>query len=187
MELLDKNRLQRYLLASGIPSVLELSRRADLNKNTLLPYLQGRRGIYAEPISKIAAVLGIDPGDLCAARSSGNFFERAARFLESRIGPDRCIVLFGSRSRNSAKPYSDFDLGIFSLNEKLSADRYLILKSDLEDHLDDEAYGADLQNLDQAPNWFLESIGNDLKLAAGSSAAFYKLQGVIDGLQRQQD
>jgi hypothetical protein len=117
---LNKARFLSVLRQKKIPSVLELSRRTGLHRNTINHYLSGQ-SVYQQGYLSLCEEMGTAPHDLVCVGHRPDLPNAVAQILDvlSLKYPKLAFVLFGSHARLTAKPFSDWDIGFFSL-EKIS-------------------------------------------------------------------
>ena len=181
---LHNAKLRALLRQQGHASVLEFCKTKKINRATLYSYLQGD-GPLMEPYYQLCAALKVDPISLLepVKVSLPEEIERLLRECEN-TQPDLAIGLFGSRAKGRAHPYSDWDFGVTQGAEPLSTERFLELKSAVDDFTEDFVHSVDLMNLDQAPQWFLASIKYEPLYMAGSLTAWHHFLGVLNGLKK---
>jgi predicted nucleotidyltransferase len=96
----------------------------------------------------------------------------------TKENPDIVVVLFGSRARNQAKKYSDYDLGVF--REKAFAFQEFSRMLDRACAWNDANMSTvQIVNLTSAQHEFLCAISPDIKYLCGNTAAWIKLQQLV--------
>ena len=76
--------------------------------------------------------------------------------------PECCVVLFGSRARGTNRPFSDFDLGVFSA-AGISHSHYVELVQLGEELMEDFPVMVQVVTLCRADPTLLRQIGTDIK------------------------
>ena len=101
-------------------------RPLGLHRNTVGNYLAGNAAIPAA-LERMLVALDLEPGEVLSLRRrsrtvAGLSIADLVDILHHLV-PEAAYVLFGSRARGTAKPYSDYDVGVF-LRETLAFDAY---------------------------------------------------------------
>ena len=186
---MDKKVFWGKLKMLGFSSVLELSQKSGIHRNTINQYLNGR-GVFKGSFERLSSFLNIDPYELIIPVSKDLIAIENSKEILSIIGlllkntPDSAIVLLGSRANNRAKSGSDWDIGITCQSSPITGMQYLKLKNLVDDATQDLIHGVDLINLDEAPVWFLKEINYDPIMLGGDNDSYIHLKGVIDGIKK---
>ena len=181
--ILDNNKLSLALSRKGIRSTLALSRLSGIHRNTLAPYLNGEKSIYSNAILDLAKFLELDPERLRVEDSTTPdlFINKLADDAHQTFAnsyPELAIFLFGSRAKQKARKFSDYDLAVTNGLKPISAKDFLTMKEYVCNEADNFAWKIDLVNIDQAPTWFLSDLGSEpTRLLAGSSEAYNFFKG----------
>ncbi len=185
---IDKNKLKRRIVELGYESISQFARNKRIHRSTLVKLLKGGPVILPS-VRKIAKGLQIDPLDLFLPVSP----LPASIPLAEEIGPivarlvkknrKMAVVLLGSRAAGKGRPYSDWDLGIFSIQSPISGLESLRLKRQVGEMSENLVREVDLINLNQAPVWFLENL--EILFLDGDKESFFYLKGLIDGIQKE--
>lgn len=174
----------------GYPNLARFASQHGLHRNTLHGFLRGKN-VFSAPFQKIVAKLKVDPLDLIVPQSE---FLPKLKYIEeiqpivarlAKADPEMAVVLLGSRAGKRARPYSDWDLGIFRYPRGLSGMEYLRLKGMVQELAEDLVRNVDLVNLNQAPAWFLAGIQGEVVFLDGKKDAFLYLRGLLDGIQKE--
>ena len=166
--------LKKIMSAKGIRSISELSRFANLHRNSIAPYLNNGREITSEVPYKISKALNIDPRLLLKEKEIE--FKDAFNVIpiikkySNQISEKHCFFLFGSRACGFAKKYSDYDIAYCGFD----GDRGLEIKEDLLQAFDDYPVKIDLLNFDNAPSWFLKECNPEFIFISGSKSFYYQ-------------
>lgn len=187
---LDQKKFKQCLLNRGYKNVYHFASRHAIHRNTLHNLLKGK-SVFANSFEKIAKILSIDPLELLVPKSP--FVSTIPNLHELRPivaklvkkNKKMAVVLLGSRAKQTAKEYSDWDLGIFSYPEPIAGIPYLRYKRLVEDWSDNLVRQVDVVNLNQAPLWFLENLKDSAIFLDGHRESFIYLKGLIDGIQRE--
>lgn len=168
MSSLHKARFLTALRQKKIPSILELSRRTGLHRNTINRYLAGQ-SVYQQGYLSLCEEMGTAPQELVCVATRPDLPDALAQVLDnlSLKYPKLAFVLFGSRARLTAKPFSDWDVGFFS-SEKISHNQHLEMLSLVDDYCEAHEFKIDLVNLNQANNDFLSQNSKDFIFLTGS-------------------
>lgn len=168
MRSLNKNRFLTVLRQKKIPSILELSRRTGLHRNTINHYLSGQ-SVYQQGYLRLCEEINTAPQDLVRVATCPDLPDALAQVLDnlSLKYPKLAFILFGSRARLMAKTFSDWDIGFFSL-QKISHDQHLEMLSLVDDDCETQDFKIDLVNLNQANGDFLSHNAKDFVFLTGS-------------------
>ena len=175
--IIDPSTTQDAMRRKGYHSIQDLADSLGLHRNTLGDYLSGSPAL-PRALAMILAALELSP--VQALKSSK--LERRLPGIEiaelvdhlANTAPQYSLVLYGSRARNTAKRFSDFDLGIFG-QAPLSFDNFSKLLDIVEEANQNSLQTVQLVNLNSANNQFLSSIANDLIFLAGSMSSWNQL------------
>lgn len=186
---LDRHKIKKRIVELGYGSISQFARKKKIHRSTLVKLLKGGPVILPS-VRKIAKGLQMDPLDfflpVSPLPSSIPLAEEIGPIVARLVKKNRkmAVVLLGSRAAGKGRPYSDWDLGIFSIQSPVSGLEYLRLKRFVEEMSEDLVREVDLVNLNQAPVWFLENLGGVLFLD-GDEESFFYLKGLIDGIQKE--
>jgi len=164
----------------GISSMAELCKRADINKNSITPYIKGERAPFTQVVLDISEALGVSPMELVSS-GEDEVLQCVRNLLLPLLEIDTAVLMFGSRARKSNKKFSDIDLGVTGGAHKLDFDNYSLLKSKADDALDNYHLSVNLVNLDIAPLDFLINIEPDLLYICGNKSSATYFQGYLSG------
>ncbi len=188
---LDSKKFKKSLVEAGFKSILEFSKKTKIHRNTLQGFVEGK-DVFLSSFSALAQALHKDPLELIVPQSKLSSKIKNIDELKNivahlyRQDKQLAIVLLGSRAKKKAKEYSDWDLGIFRYPQAISGREYLKIKGSVEDMSENLVRKVDVINLNQAPPWFLKSMGNEIILLEGNREAFIYLKGILDGIQKDQ-
>ncbi|HQH26758.1 MAG TPA: helix-turn-helix domain-containing protein [Oligoflexia bacterium] len=175
---IDAERLSRALRDKGFRSFRELARELKLHRNTISNYLTGGP-VLPDALERILSRLELTPGEVLkhsAPRRKVPGLEIAEFAAQlNRTDPDAVFVLFGSRSRGSAKRFSDYDIGIFK-STGLEFAAYSRLLNIAADWNEQQIPEVQLVNLNAADDGFLGAIRDDMKFLSGSLLEWTLLQ-----------
>ncbi len=182
---------KKSLLEAGFKGLLDFSKKTKIHRNTLQGFLSGK-DVFLSSFSALAHHLAKDPLDLIIPQSKisskikdlAELQEVVARLLhhDKKI----VIVLLGSRAKKKAKEYSDWDLGVFRYPQEISGREYLKMKNITEEASENLVRKVDLINLNQAPAWFLKSLGEEVVFLEGHPESFLYFKGILHGIQKEQ-
>lgn len=185
---LSGDAFQRALGKLGYANSAQFARAHKINRATLNNYLQGR-GPLPESFYAIADALQMDPLQLLTPTSSESDIpklEEIAPIIKacSEVSPRIAVGLLGSRAKNIAKEYSDWDLGVTAGMCQLSTGEFLRLKQIVDDMSEDLPRAVDVLNLDAAPEWFLKGVSYMPKFLSGNESSWNYFMGVLHGVQK---
>lgn len=187
---LDVKILKKKLSEQGYKSVSEFAVKTGLHRNTLQNLLSGKN-VFTSSMDTLTSHLNTDPLELIIPQSPLSFrikhIEELKNIVGSLVKQDKklVVVLLGSRAKQKAKEYSDWDLGVFKYPTPLSGLEYLKLKRMVDEKSENLVRKVDLVNLNQAPAWFFEEIDKNILYLDGHHEAYTYLMGVLDGIQRE--
>ena len=170
----DTKLLQQQILAKGFATAKDFADAVGVHRNTVGNYLSGRAALPGA-LARILTALDLSPADVFSLpvrrrQVPGLVLSGLLEELCSAKS-EAAFVLFGSRARGTPKPYSDYDLGVFS-PEPLEFAGYSSLMDITAAWNDESLATAQLVDLTHADNGFLSSIAHDLVFLAGSHAAW---------------
>ncbi len=179
MFVLNVAAIRAAMKRKGICSVERLAQKVGLHRNSIARYMTGKESVFPDSIGRVLEALEIEPCNAVCIKAPPEAASNDALspLLDELMAtlPNCAYVLFGSRSRGSAKQYSDFDIGVFSL-AGLSLDNYLKLVEIKERHEDTLPYFVDLVNLNSADANFLHAIAPDIKFLSGRRSDWLELK-----------
>lgn len=168
----------------GIGSLSELARKAGVHRSTLNHLLLGERSPISDSLVRIAAVLKTSPLELLGHKYADE--DENLKYLQEQLSllvanySELAMVLIGSRAKNKATKFSDWDIGITAGKKKIDTDLYLNIKEKILSLLDSWSYSVDVINLDSAPEWFLEEMNYSPVFLAGNKQSFAYFGGWLD-------
>lgn len=161
----------------GYRSIGALARALGMHRNTIHYYLSGH-GVFPEKLEKMLARLALRPADILVrkAESVANPLESIAPLVDllQRKYPEAAFVLFGSRARNTARPYSDWDIGMY-VRSGASHERYRMMRREKEEWEEQSPYFVDLSNLNRADDAFLRSAARGWVFLGGNLGSWIDL------------
>lgn len=178
---IDPKEFQMALERAGYRSIQQLAQQLSIHRNTIHHFLSGA-SVFPESIGKIFSALDIEPMAILKKKAQGYDVSLITGLVDALFEKRRnmCVVLFGSRARQTNSRFSDFDLGIYA-REGLSHTEYLDLISCRDDNVEDLPVTVDLVNLCRADKDFIENIVGDLKFLGGRLSDWLELKGKADG------
>lgn len=165
----------------GISSIKELAKQIGVHRNTINPYLSGERAL-PEALENLLLYLEIPPAE--AFKKKENAILEPAKEISSLLselysfGYEKAFVLFGSRARNKAKKYSDFDLGVYQPGD-LPFKEFSLMLDVVADWNEKNTTEVQLTNLNFADQVFLHKILEDLIFVGGNYHSYIQLQKKI--------
>lgn len=169
---LNREAIEAAMARKRIRGLSDLARRTGVHRNTLGRFIYKELAVLPGSIARVLEELSVSPEDALKCIHSPSqtsstmavIAEIADKLLEKRH--EAVYVLFGSRARNDARRYSDFDIGVFS-KDGLSLETYLSLLDVKEGFEEEQPWFFDLVNLNNADSEFLRNIASDLQFLAG--------------------
>lgn len=177
MYILNPKRFEEALRQRGFKSIGALARTLGIHRNTIHYYLSGH-GVFPEKLERILDQLSLDPADVLIRKKGAADPLAAIAPLMDRLQqqfPDAAFVLFGSRARKTARPYSDWDIGVYC-QTGLTHERYREILREKEDWVEGSSYLVDVVNLNRADRDFLESICGGWTFLGGNLGSWLELQ-----------
>jgi predicted nucleotidyltransferase len=175
--IIDKQRLQAAINASGFRTVSGLARALGLHRNSISSYLNGG-SVFPEALERIFIALNLDPANVIRSvvRPPSSEELKIANLVDevSKKAADCCVVLYGSRARGHYKPFSDYDLGVFA-ESPMSFETFSAMLSLVDDWNESNMQVVQLTDLSSADFDFLAHIGPDLRFIGGSRVAWTEL------------
>jgi predicted nucleotidyltransferase len=183
--------MQRYVLnidsltalarQSGFKSLSDLGQHLGFHRNTLGHFARGE-SIFPKSLHALFTFLGVDGRKHIQLLEHSKADTTLAQIVDAILAaaPTCCVTLFGSRSRGTNRPYSDYDLGLFSKSQ-VSHAQYLELVEVVEEVSEDFPFRVQLVNLCKAENEFLSQIGPDLRFLGGRMSDWIALRKAADG------
>ncbi len=171
---MDANRIEQAIHAHGFGSVKNFADSLGLHRNTVGNYLAGKTGLPTA-LGRILNALDLTPADVLSLSLRhksvpGLSLTDLIEDLHVAV-PGAAFVLFGSRARGTAKPYSDYDIGVYHI-EGMEFAIYSRLLDIAADWNDDSIVAAQLVDLGRADASFVHAAADDLTFLAGSYAAW---------------
>jgi len=175
--ILDRNRFEKALRENGYTSIGDLAKDLGVHRNTLHHYLSGQ-GVFPSSLEKMFQQLRLKPEEILiqSGESHSTEIETIAPLVDKlqREFPEAAFVLFGSRTRETSKKYSDWDIGVFC-EEGLDHDRYRKMRRIKEEIEDSLPYIIDLVNFNQADDDFMEKARKGWLFLGGSLKSWMAL------------
>lgn len=164
--------------AKGIGSIEELSKKLNVHRNTITPYLAGKRGL-PDCLDRMLELLDLSPAEAIlknvqSSRQAGlEIAELVSKLVVSQA--PNAYILFGSRARKTAKQYSDYDIGVFNKTDLSFSDfsKLIDIAEEAEQSL---PFDINLTNLNLADQSFLQEIRKDWIFIGGSLDSWISLQ-----------
>lgn len=175
--ILDPKRFEEAMWRQGFASIGALARELGIHRNTIHHYLSGH-GVFPEKLEKLFACLSLQPTDVLIQKTERN--ENPLSPIAPLVDrlqhqfPDAAFVLFGSRARNTARPYSDWDIGVYNQKD-ISHDDYRKMYREKDDWEDDSPYKVDVTNLNRADGEFLKSASRGWIFLGGNLGSWLAL------------
>lgn len=186
--LLSRSKLHSAMKRARINSYAQLLSKSLVHRNTLYHYLSGKRAVVAEPVQRIAKILGVDCLSLLESSSAQSRDEDFLITILNQLAqehPSVAFILLGSRIKGAAHKYSDWDIGISGGRTAIDPTAYLSIKGSIQDLTEQWTYLVDVVNLDCAPAWFLRGIDYEPRLLAGNLENYHYFSGVLNGCRKE--
>ena len=130
---LDQKKFKRRLLSLGYKNLYDFTAKNGIHRNTLNDLLKGK-SVFLNSFEKIVKKLGIDPMELLVAKSQLSHpipnIDEIKPIVAALVKKNKkmAVLLIGSRSREKAKKFSDWDIGLFSHTQPITGIDYLHYK-----------------------------------------------------------
>jgi len=186
---LDPIRFKAKLQELGYSSTVQFGEKHHIHRNTIRQLLDGK-SVFLSSVDTIAEALKTDPLQLIMPVSevptSIADYHEIAPLVGRLVSHDEkmAIFLLGSRAKQRARRYSDWDIAITRYPDPISGREYLRLKEKVSEWSEDFPRMVDLINLDQAPLWFLNEVGQPIFLD-GDEGSHIHFKGVLDGIEKR--
>lgn len=177
VHILDQKRFEEAMRRQGFSSIGALAKAVGVHRNTIHYYLSGH-GVFPEKLEKLFSRLSIRPADVLVQKKQPgadplSTIAPLIDRLQSRF-PEVAFVLFGSRARNTARPYSDWDVGVYC-HHGISHEQYRIMRHEKEDWEEQSPYMVDVTNLNRADEDFLKSVSRGWIFLGGNLGSWLAL------------
>lgn len=177
VHIIDPKRFEEAMRQQGFASIGALAKDLGIHRNTIHHYLSGH-GVFPAMLEKLFSRLSLHPADVLIQKKQqvGNPLSPIASLvdrLQCRF-PEVAFVLFGSRARNTARPYSDWDLGVYC-RDGISHEHYRAMRSEKEDWEEQSPYMIDVTNLNLADEDFLRSASRGWIFLGGNLGSWLAL------------
>jgi len=186
---LNKYKFQQILRLRGFSNVNEFVQSVKMHRNTVGQYLNQEKNVFAFAFEKICQKLEIDP--LLIIRSG---MVKAGPLNAVTLGellkplsdenPEIVFMLIGSRARGTAQLNSDWDIAISGGMHASTSNKYLEVKSKIEDLTEEFSQGCDVINLDAAPEWFFTEMEYQPQFLIGNYKSYSYILGLRDGIRK---
>lgn len=181
MYILDPNRFEEAMRRQGFTSIGALAKALGIHRNTIHYYLSGH-GVFPDKLEKLLSRLSLNPADVVVQKKTQetNPLSPIASLvdrLQCRF-PEVAFVLFGSRARNTARPYSDWDIGVYG-REDISHEQYRVMRREKEDWEEESPYMVDVTNLNRADEDFLKSASRGWIFLGGNLGSWLALNQMV--------
>ena len=174
---IDTARLRKAIQDRGYSSAMEFAEAVGVHRNTLGNYLSGRTALPSG-LGRILTALDLDPADVLSLpirrrQVPGLTVTDLVDGL-AEIAPRGAFVLFGSRARGTAKPYSDYDIGFFA-TDSIDFAVFSRMLDRVAEWSETSLVTVQLVDLSRADPEFLAGIVDDAVFIGGSYAVWCEL------------
>lgn len=178
MHVVDAEALKRCMKERGFRSIDAMARALGVHRNTIHYYLRGHH-IFPEAFERMLTLLKIEPQQILHrvhTRDQRPWLTMAPIFdTLHQTFPEATFVLFGSRARETATAYADWDLGVYA-RRKLPHATYRRIVDQAEELAEATPYMIQVVNLHRADPDFLARVAQDWQFVAGSWQDWIHLQ-----------
>lgn len=182
MYILDRAQFDHSLQKSGYPSIEALAKALRVHRNTIHYYLSGHP-VFPKNFEKIIKALSLKPADILIqkTREESYFLKEITPFVDQmqKKFPQATLVLFGSRAQGRGHCYSDWDIGVYSV-EDLPHPIFRKMLRERSDYFETKPVMGDLVNLNQADDDFLSEISRSWIFLGGKLSGWVALQEKIN-------
>lgn len=165
---LNTEAFHKALRNKGFSSLEKLAQSLKLHRNTIHHYLSGSR-VFPEGLEKIICALELTPHDAFIETGEEDSIPKTISDLIDKLHtefPNVTFILFGSRTQGRAHKYSDWDIGIYSINGiEHSIHRKILRRRD--ELAEDLPFNIDLVNLNRANSSFLHEASRGWQFLTG--------------------
>lgn len=172
MLILDKDKLNFAIKRRGF-SLNQLAVKSQVSRQSIYNMLKGG-SVFNTTFEKIIDCLGVGYEDVTIGRNeyAAAVMKKAPKIIQSIAlelsvfaeENNAAFFLFGSKARGETNNRADWDFGISKLGKKMRR-KFIILKQALIEKA--FPYRIDIVDMNQAPQWFIESIADDMIVLAG--------------------
>jgi predicted nucleotidyltransferase len=179
MYVLNAQLFRTALKNAGFRSLTALAEHLGIHRNTAQYYMNGAP-VLNDKLNKMLDAVSLSPREafirLEEDKGSVNsdIVQLADRMSAAMPGVI-AVVLFGSRSRESAHKYSDFDIGVYA-KKGLAHKEFLGLFRYKDEFEEESPYIIDLVNLNAVDASFRKAIRSELRFLSGSGESWLALQ-----------
>lgn len=173
MLILEREKLKTVIKRNGL-SLNQLAAKCGVSRQSIYNMLNGK-SVFNTTFEKILDCLDVnfeeitvskDERAVLAMKKAPAKIQRIALALSLFAkGNKASLFLFGSRARGCERTRADWDFGV-SLPEKGMCREFVILKQKLVDEA--FPYRVDIVDVSSAPDWFIQSIVDDVIPLVGS-------------------
>jgi len=178
VHIIDDKKFHTALRKKGYNSIGALSKTLGIHRNTIHYYLSGH-GVFPQAFEKLIQALDLKPSDiLIIKKNQSEFpFEQIASLIDQLHlkFPNISFILFGSRAKENASKYSDWDIGVFSY-EGLPHEVYRNIVKEKNELIESLPFFVDIINLNRADKNFLIEISRDWKFLTGKVNDWIEIQ-----------
>lgn len=161
----------------GFASIGALAKALGIHRNTIHHYLSGH-GVFPDKLEKLFNRLSLNPADVLVKKEqkTTNPLSPIASLVDRLqiLFPEVAFILFGSRARNTARTYSDWDIGVYGQNG-ISHEHYRTMRREKEDWEEQSPYMVDVTNLNRADGEFLKSVSRGWIFLGGNLGSWLAL------------
>jgi predicted nucleotidyltransferase len=177
MYIINEEAFRNAMTQKGYHSIGELADTLKMHRNTVHYYLSGR-AVFPQKLEQIFEALQVTPREILFNKEEkSNQWSKLASLIDQlhTSFTDITFILFGSRARNAAHPYADWDVGVYC-SKGLSHEGYRKIRRKTSDLAEALPFNIDIVNLNKADQAFLKEIAKDWRFLTGSLQDWLKLQ-----------
>jgi predicted nucleotidyltransferase len=170
----------------GVSSLSALSKLSSVHRNTIYPLVNGVTSPFSESFLSICRALNVSPFELISEAESDELkmikdgLKRILTLLNQNSN-QIAFFLYGSRANQTAREFSDYDIGMTGGENRISWRYFLDAKEILDSHCEDLPVKVSLLNFDEAPNSFLDDFNSKMQFLLGNKESFYFFRGLLNG------
>lgn len=178
MYIINTEKFLEAMKGKGFATIGALAKVLRIHRNTIHYYLSGH-GVFPEKLNQIFSTLDLKPEEVLTSNELPRY-----KKLEPIVGlvdslekkfPQVTFVLFGSRAKQTAQKYADWDIGVFSA-EGITHVFYRQIRKQLGDLAEHSPFNIDLVNLNNADSDFLKAIAGHWIFLGGKLKDWLALQ-----------
>ena len=174
MLIIERQRLEKILNSKGL-NLSDLAKECGISRKSLYDMFEGDT-IFTTPFKKVLSFLNIEFEEVTKNETSlspilkeapANIIKILLQLQTFAKEKNASLFLFGSRARGKKGIRADWDFAIYFMDKK-RVKNFASFKEKLTDKA--FPYSIDIVVLNDAPDWFIDSISNEAILIEGKTS-----------------